>query len=189
MSFFRFVSTFEAFFFTFTNSSLLAPCFPVFWQPNSNFWSYYLFKISSLVRFQKIERNMLIGKIYSLKSLFFDGNFVFSYTIQYKNFDEHLPEVGACAVKTSGTGITASWSQWTLYTWNATSISGNWSQKWEVSLRLSTQRKTRPKNKNKTCRKKRAETHQKTSFTKLLSIFSSSKYEKEPTKNTTRSFF
>ena len=171
MSFFRFVSTFEAFFFTFTNSSLLAPCFPVFWQPNSNFWSHYLFKISSLVRFQKIERNMLIGKIYSLKSSFFYGNFVFSYTIQYKNFDEHLPEVGACAVKTRGTGIAASWPQWTLYTWNATSISGNWSQKWEVSLRLSTQRKTRPKNKNKTCRKKRAETHQKTSFTKLLSIF------------------
>ena len=45
---------------------------------------------------------MLIGKIYSLKSSFFDGNFVFSYTIQYKNFDEHLPEVGACAVKTRG---------------------------------------------------------------------------------------
>ena len=58
--------------------------------------------MSSPVRFQKIESNIPIGCIDSLKSPFFDGNFVFSHLIQYKNFDEHLPEVGACAVKAMG---------------------------------------------------------------------------------------
>ncbi len=58
--------------------------------------------MSSPVRFQKIESNIPIGCIDSLKSPFFDGNFVFSHLIQYKNFDEYLPEVGACAVKARG---------------------------------------------------------------------------------------
>ncbi len=58
--------------------------------------------MSSSVRFQKIESNIPIGCIDSLKSPFFDGNFVFSRLIQYKNFDEHLPGVGACAVKARG---------------------------------------------------------------------------------------
>ncbi len=59
--------------------------------------------MSSPVRFQKIESNIPIGScIDSLKSPFFGGNFVFSRLIQYKNFDEHLPGVGACAVKATG---------------------------------------------------------------------------------------
>ena len=58
--------------------------------------------MSSSIRFQKIESNIPIGCIDSLKSPFFDGNFVFSHLTQYKNFDEHLPEVGACAVKARG---------------------------------------------------------------------------------------
>ncbi len=58
--------------------------------------------MSSPVRFQKIESNIVIGFIDSLKSPCFDGNFVFFRLIQYKNFDEHLPGVGACAVKARG---------------------------------------------------------------------------------------
>ena len=58
--------------------------------------------MSSSVHFQKIESNIPIGCIDSLKSPFFNANFVFSHLIQYKNFDEHLPGVGACAVKARG---------------------------------------------------------------------------------------
>ncbi len=58
--------------------------------------------MSSSVHFQKIESNIPIGCIDSLKSPFFNANFEFSHLIQYKNFDEHLPEVGACAVKAMG---------------------------------------------------------------------------------------
>ena len=59
--------------------------------------------MSSSVRFQKIESDIPISCIDSLKSPFFDGNFVFSrLNIQYKNFDEHLPGVGACAVNARG---------------------------------------------------------------------------------------
>ena len=57
-----------------------------------------LFKISSSARFPKIETNKQMDRIYSLKSPFFYGIFVFSYLIQYKNFDVHLPEVDACVV-------------------------------------------------------------------------------------------
>ncbi len=58
--------------------------------------------MSSSVHFQKIESNIPIGCIDSLKSPFFNANFVFSHLIRYKNFDEHLPGVGACAVKARG---------------------------------------------------------------------------------------
>ena len=63
-----------------------------------------MFKISRSVRFQKNARYKQIDYIYSLKSPFFYGIFVFLYSIQHKNFDVHLPEVGACAVYGQITG-------------------------------------------------------------------------------------
>ena len=72
--------------------------FPGFVAVQLIFLKPLVVKISSCVRFQKNESNKQIDRIYSLKSRFFYGIFVFSYLIQYKNFGVHLPEVDACVV-------------------------------------------------------------------------------------------
>ena len=56
--------------------------------------------MSGPVYFHNFQSITQIGRINFLKSPLFDRKFHFSHLLQYKNVDRHVPEVGACAVKT-----------------------------------------------------------------------------------------